>query len=122
MSEAKKWAPGLKAIRFHGPQKERDRLKRIVVGEIDEWGIPTAQGRSKLKARRSAGKTVISLDTDSEDEEQVGVDLVVTTYEVFRAEQSWLKKAFVWRYVVLDEGHTVKTQLSCSFRKPTLML
>lgn len=37
-----------------------------------------------------------------------GVDLVVTTYESYLAEQGWFKRAFVWRYVVLDEGHKVK--------------
>lgn len=112
MAETKKWTPGLKAIRFHGPIAERQRLKKIVVGEMDHYGNMTAQAKSKLKSRRNAaGKTVISLDTDSEEEvEDVGVDLVVTTYDCFKAEQSWFKTAFVWRYVVLDEGHTVKNE------------
>ncbi|CZR64496.1 uncharacterized protein PAC_14394 [Phialocephala subalpina] len=113
MAEAKKWTPGLKAIRFHGPIAERQRLKKIVVGEIDHYGNLTAQAKSKLKSRRNAaGKDVISLDTDSEDEQDIGVDLVVTTYDCFKAEQSWFKTAFVWRYVVLDEGHTVKNDAS----------
>jgi len=38
--------------------------------------------------------------------------LVITTYDCYKAEQSWFKKAFVWRYVVLDEGHTVKNHAS----------
>ncbi|KAG9247697.1 SNF2 family N-terminal domain-containing protein [Calycina marina] len=113
MAESKKWAPGLKIIRFHGPLKERNRLKKIVVGELDIYGNLTAQAKSKLKSSKAAaGKMATSLDTDSEDEIDVGVDLVVTTYECFRAEQSWFKKAFVWRYVVLDEGHTVKNHES----------
>jgi len=113
MAETKKWTPGLKAIRFHGPAHERQRLKKIVVGEMDIYGNMTAQAKSKLKSRRNAaGKDVISLDTDSEDEDDVGVDLVVTTYDCFKAEQSWFKTAFVWRYVVLDEGHTVKNHAS----------
>jgi len=112
MAESRKWTPGLKVIRFHGPLKERNRLKKIVVGELDIYGHLTAQAKSKLKSRKvAAGKKIISLDTDSEDEVDVGVDLVVTTYECFRAEQSWFKKAFVWRYVVLDEGHTVNPHL-----------
>ncbi|KAK6586746.1 hypothetical protein PZA11_000036 [Diplocarpon coronariae] len=111
MSEVKKWAPGLKAIRFHGPAPERQRLKKIVVGEIDMYGNLTAQAKQKMKSRRNAEK-VISLDTDSEDDNDIGVDLVVTTYDCFKAEQSWFKTAFVWRYVVLDEGHTVKNHAS----------
>jgi len=38
--------------------------------------------------------------------------LIVTTYEGFLAEQGWFKKAFVWSYVVLDEGHKIKNDLS----------
>lgn len=81
MAESRKWAPSLKVIRFHGPAKERIRLKKIVAGELDIYGNLTAQAKSKLKSRRNvAGKNVISLDTDSESEVDVGVDLVVTTY------------------------------------------
>jgi SWI/SNF-related matrix-associated actin-dependent regulator of chromatin subfamily A member 5 len=115
MAECKKWAPGLKALRFHGPAKERDRLKKIAVGEIDMFGNPTAKRKRKLKNRRTAaGKPIISIDSDSEEEEEeeVGVDLVVTTYECYLHEQSWFKRAFIWRYVVLDEGHRVKNDMS----------
>ena len=49
MAEAKKWAPGLKTLRFHGPVKERSRLKRIAVGEIDMMGNPTVKQKNKLK-------------------------------------------------------------------------
>ncbi|PQE10169.1 ISWI chromatin-remodeling complex ATPase ISW2 protein [Rutstroemia sp. NJR-2017a WRK4] len=112
MTEAEKWTPGLKAIRFHGPIKERTRLKQIVVGEIDMYGNLTAQAKAKRRGRRkTTKKEAILLDTDSEDEEDIGVDLVVTTYESYRAEQAWFKRAFVWRYVVLDEGHTTEYRL-----------
>lgn len=109
MAEAKKWTPGLKVIRFHGPIAERNRLKRVVVGEIDYYGNLTAQAKKKRnnkQHRGGAGQKPISLDTESDDE-NVGVDLVVTTYDSFKCEQSWFKTAFVWRYIVLDEGHTV---------------
>jgi SWI/SNF-related matrix-associated actin-dependent regulator of chromatin subfamily A member 5 len=113
MAEARKWAPGLKVLRFHGPVKERDRLKKIAAGEIDIFGNLTSKQKAKLKTRRTAaGKQIISLDSDSEPEEEVGVDLVVTTYESYQAEQGWFKRAFVWRYVVLDEGHKIKNDLS----------
>src|ERR1700678_4491235 len=69
MAETKKWTPGLKAIRFHGPAHERDRLKKIVVGELDIYGNLTAQAKQKMKYRRTAaGKEDISLDTVSEDQ------------------------------------------------------
>lgn len=108
IAEARKWTPKLKVIRFHGPDRERIRLKKVVAGDIDLRGNVTAQAKSKHKTRRrAAGKVVINLDTDSEDEADVGVDLVVTTYECYRAEHSWFKKAFIWRWAILDEGHAV---------------
>lgn len=108
ISEARKWTPELKVIRFHGPARERTRLKKIVAGELDMRGNLTAQAKSNLSSRRvAAGKRVINLDPDSDDEVDVGVDLVVTTYECYRMEHSWFKNAFVWRWAILDEGHAV---------------
>ena len=40
------------------------------------------------------------------------IDVIVTTYETFLAEQGWFKRAFVWRYCVLDEGHKIKNNKS----------
>ena len=110
MAEAKKWTPNLKVIRFHGPVAERTRLKKVVVGEMDYYGNLTSQARKKKKKqqRGSSGRQPISLDSEDDDDD-VGVDLVVTTYDSFKCEQSWFKTAFVWRYIVLDEGHTVST-------------
>jgi SWI/SNF-related matrix-associated actin-dependent regulator of chromatin subfamily A member 5 len=78
MSEAKKWTPELEVVRFHGPVKEREKLKE--------------------DCRRSAN-----------------VDAIVTTYETFVAEQNWFKRAFVWRYCVLDEGHKIKSMYLLPF-------
>lgn len=39
-------------------------------------------------------------------------DMLVTSYEVFVAEQNWFKVAFAWRYMVLDEGHKIKNAAS----------
>lgn len=78
MNEAKKWAPRLNVVRFHGPVKEREKLKQDC---------------------RTAGKNV-------------KINVIVTTYETFVAEQNWFKRAFVWRYCVLDEGHKIKNDKS----------
>lgn len=40
------------------------------------------------------------------------VKLVVTTYETFVSDKNWFKSAFIWRYVVLDEGHKIKNDAS----------
>ena len=115
MAEARKWTPDLKVLRFHGPIHERNRLKQIAMGEIDFYGNKTKAARKKKNDRRTAmGQPIINVD--SEDELSVGdergVDIVVTTYEGYLAEQSWFKRAFVWSYVILDEGHKIKNDLS----------
>ena len=114
MAESRKWTPGLKVLRFHGSTQERDRLKKIASGEIDQYGNQTLISRRKKNYRRTAtGKPIIDLDSDLDNADgERGVDLIVTTYEGFLAEQGWFKKAFVWSYVVLDEGHKIKNDLS----------
>lgn len=114
MAEARKWTPSLKVLRFHGPMSERMRLKQVATGEVDFYGIPTKASRDKKKARLSANGVQV-IDLESEDElvkDEVGVDLIVTTYEGYLAEQNWFKRAFVWNYVILDEGHKIKNDLS----------
>lgn len=109
MSEARRWAPELKVVRFHGPVHERDRLKRIATGEIDVYGNETKRHKTKRNNRKTkVGATVLDLGLGSETDNETGVDLVVTTYECFQAEQSWFSRAFIWNYVVLDEGHRIK--------------
>ncbi|KAI9827169.1 MAG: hypothetical protein M1832_005305 [Thelocarpon impressellum] len=114
MAEARKWAPGLKVLRFHGPTGERTRLKKVVEGKEDFYGNETARARQKRNERRTAaGKPLIALDSDSGASGlDTAVDVVVTTYETFSAEQVWFKRAFVWTYAVLDEGHKIKNDLS----------
>ncbi|KAL8939922.1 MAG: hypothetical protein Q9211_002526 [Gyalolechia sp. 1 TL-2023] len=113
IAEARKWAPGLKTLRFHGPLHERDRMKRIITGEIDMYGHETRRHKVKRNDRMTkAGRVVIDLDAEPYTENEVGVDLVVTTYECFQAEQAWFKKVFIWNYLILDEGHKIKNEKS----------
>lgn len=114
MAESRRWTPDLKVLRFHGPARERLRLKKIALGEEDMYGNETKNARRKKNDRRTAtGKPIITLDSHSENlPDECGVDLVVTTYEGFQAEQVWFKRAFVWSYVILDEGHKIKNDLS----------
>ncbi|KAL8712991.1 MAG: hypothetical protein Q9220_002851 [cf. Caloplaca sp. 1 TL-2023] len=112
-SEAKRWTPALSVLRFHGAVHERDRLKRIATGEIDMHGRETMRYKAARNVRRNKlGKAVVDLDTEHETENETGVDLIVTTYECFQADPAWFKRAFVWRYVILDEGHKIKNEKS----------
>ncbi|KAF2180072.1 ISWI chromatin-remodeling complex ATPase ISW2 [Zopfia rhizophila CBS 207.26] len=116
VSEAQRWVPNLKVLRFHGTVNERNRLKKVACGIEDQYGNETKQSKNR-KASRKAGSKVSTLPT-----EDLGADsykIIVTTYEVFQAEQAWFKHAFVWRYAVLDEGHKIKnsvTQISTSLK------
>ena len=113
MSEARRWAPRLKVLRFHGPMVERNRVKRIAAGEEDTYGNQTNYARRRKNERLiAAGKPVLVLDSEIGDDDEDGIDLVVTTYDSFKSEESWFKRAFVWSYVVLDEGHKIKNDLS----------
>lgn len=114
ISESRRWTPGLKVLRFHGSVHERDRLKRIAMGVIDNFGNETRGARKKKNDRRTAtGKPIIDLDSETDDDlDERGVDLIVTTYEGYLAEQGWFKRTFLWSYVVLDEGHKIKNDLS----------
>ena len=96
VAEARKWAPELKILRFHGPSHERDRLKRIATGAEDIHGIPIRMAAPGRGNRRIGA----------------GVDVVLTTYETFTSEKEWFKRVFVWRYTILDEGHKIKNNLS----------
>lgn len=85
VSECKRWTPHLRCLRFHGPATERNRLKKIAEsGEL--LGLTDEEGEGR------------------------GYDVVVTSYEIFEREKSWFRRAFVWRYVVLDEGHKIKNE------------
>lgn len=87
VSECKKWTPHLRVLRLHGPAEERDRLKKVA----------------------ETGET-FGLDADDDANSDRGYDVVITSYEVFEREKQWFRRAFVWRYVVLDEGHKIKNE------------
>lgn len=110
MAETRRWAPDLKVLRYHGPIHERDRLKRIATGDIDMYGRETKGHKIRRNSRmiKNGKPVMVDLDSASETENEVGVDLIVTTYECFSADNTWFKRAFVWNYVILDEGHKIK--------------
>ncbi|KAF3905072.1 hypothetical protein AA313_de0208683 [Arthrobotrys entomopaga] len=89
INEAKKFVPHLRALRLHGPIKERTRLKRLA-----EKGLETGKDGSERQVHP--------------DNPKRGWDIIVTSYDTFVAEKVWFKRSFIWRYVALDEGHQIK--------------
>lgn len=63
--------------------------------------------RARLKKVAESGELFGVGDAEGEGR---GYDVVVTSYEVFEREKAWFRRAFVWRYVVLDEGHKIKNE------------
>ena len=112
--EARRWTPNLKVIRFHGTAKERARLKKKVGHVQARSGKTSSQPKWPIEMTSPKGIPIVKLDADSENESRLPatVDIVLTTYETFQIEQSWFKRAFVWRYVILDEGHKIKNDQS----------
>lgn len=108
VTEAQKWVPELGVLRFHGATSARAQLKRVATGMEDLKGNATQQAQ-KRKASRKAGVKVSKRATEHES---TACKIIVTTYETFVAEQSWFKTSFVWRYVVLDEGHKIKSSIT----------
>lgn len=39
-------------------------------------------------------------------------DILLTSYETLLSDVAWFRRVFVWRYVVLDEGHRIKNSKS----------
>lgn len=100
VTEARKFTPSLKVLRYHGPTTERQRLKRVATGQEDWYGNQMDVKKLSRGQRRQFATTGSDAD--------VPFHIMITTYETFQSEQGWFKTAFVWKYVVLDEGHKVK--------------
>ncbi|KAF2845503.1 ISWI chromatin-remodeling complex ATPase-like protein ISW2 [Plenodomus tracheiphilus IPT5] len=114
VTEAERWVPELKVLRFHGASSERIRLKRVAQGMEDMKGRETKRAKDR-KATKKAGQKLSKLSSKDDS----SFKIIVTTYDTFQSEQSWFRTAFVWRYVVLDEGHKIKssvTQISTALR------
>ncbi|KAL4889446.1 SNF2 family N-terminal domain-containing protein [Aspergillus ambiguus] len=78
VSETVKWTPDLAVLKYHGSPAERSEMKK------------------KLGAQKRKGYAG-------------GLpDIVVTSYETILSDMAWFSRTFVWRYVVLDEGHRIK--------------
>ncbi len=105
VSEARKWTPGLRVLRFHGPSSERNHLKKVALGTHDRYGHETARVGHGIRRGRATGKASKGVDHKEPSE---APNLVITTYETFVAEKAWFQKSLAWRYVVLDEGHKIK--------------
>ena len=92
--------PGIRIIQFHGMADQRRLLKKKLLK------------RMNLKSQKSLTERCLDDDVHAINGPYSGYDVMLTTYETFVSEQNWLKRTFIWRYVVLDEGHRIKNSES----------
>lgn len=105
VSEATKWTPELNVLLFHGSRNERIQLKKTALSTHDRFGNPSLRANGK----RKKNGTTRSFD---DSPEAAPYNVVVTSYETFAAEKAWFKSAYAWKFVVLDEGHKIKNDMT----------
>lgn len=85
VSEARRWVPRLRVLRFHGASTERARLKRFVIGIEDMKDHDTSQPEhSKTSKEASQKPSNPYISNHAPDPYKI----LVTAYETFQAEQS----------------------------------
>lgn len=85
VSEIAKWTPGLRAIVYHGNANDKAGTRSEIL---------------KQKQKKEGSPRVHD------------IDVVITTYDSLISDMAWFRRVFVWRYVVLDEGHRIKNDQS----------
>jgi SWI/SNF-related matrix-associated actin-dependent regulator of chromatin subfamily A member 5 len=98
VAEARKFTPDLKVLRFHGGPNEIKHLKAAALGRT----YTDRSGQTSKHKRGHVNTLTSDIGTDGPP------DLIVTSWETYLSQVSWFKTAFVWRYLVLDEGHKIK--------------
>ncbi|KAM7264845.1 hypothetical protein ACFE04_002528 [Oxalis oulophora] len=78
-SEIARFVPSMKAIVYHGDKKQRDLLRR--------------KHMPKIPKTKEAGPDF---------------PVVITSYEVVIADARRVLKSYIWKYVIVDEGHRLK--------------
>lgn len=107
ISEIRRWAPGLKALRFHGPTDERNRLKRVALGFKD-----TAEAKANKLGSLRGCSDHDTIEVSAGWTKHERVDLIITTYETYVSEVSWFRYSVKLNYVIIDEGHRIKNAQS----------
>ena len=98
--ESRRWTPGLRIVQLHGTANQRRLLKKNMLKRMNS------------KSQQNVMESCLNDNSHMLNGPYSGYDVMLTTYETFVSEQNWLKRTFIWRYVVLDEGHRIKNSES----------
>jgi SWI/SNF-related matrix-associated actin-dependent regulator of chromatin subfamily A member 5 len=79
---------------------------------LESWFSELKRWSPKLKPVRFHGNASerIRLKQQAVD---LDYDVIVTTYEMVLSEVHWFTNRYTYRYVVIDEGHRVRTPSKC---------
>lgn len=111
MAEVAKWCPDLRVVKYHGTKEQRLALRDVIKGKAGhvkrldrQQTIWPPRGPTAVNAKSAAPQPV---------------DIVVTSYEVLTADIAWIRCVFLWKCVVLDEGHRIK---NCQAQKSRALM
>ncbi|OJJ50857.1 hypothetical protein ASPZODRAFT_106801 [Penicilliopsis zonata CBS 506.65] len=92
MTEADKWAPDLTVLKYYGTSEERQEARAMLASRRPSCSKNRPNGADQGKATT--------------------IDVVVTTYETLASDLTWFQRSYVWRGMILDEGHRIKNYLA----------
>jgi len=102
--EFEKFAPSIPVVMYHGTPDHRAELRATTLQPPSSAGVGAAKkgrgGRKSTGSMFSSGSNTTS-----------SFPIVVTTYEICMKDQKFLS-GFMWKYIVVDEGHRLKN-LDC---------
>lgn len=85
---------------------------------IDGWVSEAAKWTPDMEVLKYHGsqeeRARIKAGIARQRKSEVGIvpDIVVTSYDTVMSDIVWFRRAFIWKYIVLDEGHRIKNDES----------
>lgn len=93
------------------PQESRPSLIICPLTILQNWAFEAKKFTPGLAVFRfhgpSSERTQLKLETKLKP-----YDTIITTFETFLKEKDWFKRAFAWKYLILDEGQKIKNYKS----------